>query len=47
MRELIYARADVPEILNLQPKEGKAKPYQIKQVRNVLQKRGLGEADVD
>lgn len=43
----IYARADVPEILNLQPKEGKAKPYQVKQVRNVLQKRGLGETDVD
>ena len=43
----IYTRGDVPEILNLQPKEGKAKPYQVKQVRNVIQKRGLGEINVD
>jgi hypothetical protein len=26
------------EILNLQPKDGKGKPYQVKQVRNVILK---------
>ena len=35
------------EILNLQPKGSKAKPYQVKQVRNVLIKYRLGETDVD
>jgi hypothetical protein len=28
----------VEEILNLQPKDGKGKPYQVKQVRNVILK---------
>jgi hypothetical protein len=32
----IFTRTGVEEILNLQPKDGKAKPYQVKQVRNVL-----------
>lgn len=33
----IYARQGVEEILNLQPAEGgKAKPYQVKQVRQVI-----------
>ena len=32
----ILSRPDVVEILNLQPKESKAKAYQVKQVRNVL-----------
>ena len=35
------------EILNLQPKDSKAKPYQVKQVRNILVKYRLGETDVD
>jgi len=26
----------IEEILNLQPKRAKAKPYQVKQVRNVI-----------
>lgn len=26
------------EILNIQPKSGKAKPYQVKQVRNLIVK---------
>ena len=34
----IFTRHDVEEILNLQPKQGKAKPYQVKQVRGVLLK---------
>lgn len=37
----IFTRTGVEEILNLQPKRGKAKPYQVKQVRRVLLKYGL------
>lgn len=32
----IFTRDGVEEILNLQPKGAKAKPYQVKQVRNVI-----------
>ncbi len=32
----------VDEILNIQPKGSKAKPYQVKQVRHVILKYGLG-----
>jgi len=32
----IFARANVAEILNLQAKGSKCKPYQVKQVRNVI-----------
>ena len=32
----IFSRGGVEEILNLQPKRGKAKPYQVKQVRMVI-----------
>ncbi len=33
----VYTRGDVREILNLQPLgNGKAKPYQVKQVRGIL-----------
>jgi len=32
----MYFRDDVPEILNLQPKRAKAKPYQVRQVRDVI-----------
>lgn len=32
----IFAMTGVEEILNLQPKGSKAKPYQVKQVRNVI-----------
>jgi len=31
----------VEEILNLQPKGGKGKPYQVKQVREVILRYGL------
>ena len=43
----IFTREDVVEILNLQPKGGKAKPYQVKQVRNVIVKYRLGGKNVD
>ncbi|MCL4203584.1 MAG: hypothetical protein KJ000_13860 [Pirellulaceae bacterium] len=32
----IFTRVDVLEILNLQPRGGQAKPYQVKQVRGVI-----------
>jgi predicted RNA binding protein YcfA (HicA-like mRNA interferase family) len=38
----IFFRDGVEEILNLQPKENKAKRYQVKQVRQVILKYGLG-----
>lgn len=34
----IFTKEGVDEILNLQPKGSKAKPYQIKQVRQVIVK---------
>jgi hypothetical protein len=34
----IFTVEGVEEILNLQPKDGKGKPYQVKQVRNVILK---------
>ena len=37
----IFTMEGVEEILNLQPKDGKGKPYQVKQVRNVILKYGL------
>jgi len=44
----IYTRTDISEIINLQPgQEGLAKPYQVRQVRNLILKNKLvteGEA---
>jgi virulence-associated protein VapD len=37
----IFAREGIEEILNLQPKESKAKAYQVKQVRNLIVKHQL------
>lgn len=37
----IFTRNDVEEILNLQPKNGQAKAYQVKQVRELIIKYGL------
>jgi hypothetical protein len=34
----IFTRDGVDEILNIQPKNGKGKPYQVKQIRNVFLK---------
>ena len=34
----IFTMEGIPEILNLQPKGGKAKAYQVRQVRNVILK---------
>jgi len=43
----IFTRDDIEEIINLQPKGNKAKPYQVKQVRNILLKYKLGGPDND
>jgi len=34
----IYYKEEVVEIVNVQPRNGKAKPYQVKQVRELLLK---------
>ncbi len=39
----IFYRDGVSEIINIQPKGGMAKPYQVKQVRNLILKYKLGE----
>lgn len=38
----IYFKEGIEEILNLQPKDSKAKPYQVKQVRDIILKYRLG-----
>lgn len=38
----IFWKDGVEEILNLQPKGSKAKPYQVKQIRHVILKHRLG-----
>jgi hypothetical protein len=51
----IFTRDGVAEILNLQPRGGEAKPYQVRQVREVVVKYGLarllsaetGAAEID
>ncbi len=42
----IFTRHGMDEIINLQPKGNKAKPYQVKQVRMILLKYRLGKNDV-
>jgi hypothetical protein len=43
----IFIREDVEEIINIQPRGSKAKPYQVKQIRNLIIDYRLGEKDVD
>ena len=39
----IFTQAGVAEIINIQPRAGgRAKPYQVKQVRNLITHYGLG-----
>ena len=42
----IFTRNGVSEIINLQPRGSKAKPYQVRQVRQLIIKYNLGEDDV-
>jgi len=39
----IFTRADIAEIVNLQPTGSKAKAYQVKQFRNICIKYRMGE----
>lgn len=39
----IFTNDNIVEILNLQPKGSKAKPYQVKQVRSIILKYRIGE----
>ncbi len=41
----IFVREGVEEIVNIQPKGRNAKPYQVKQVRNIILKYRLGVSD--
>ena len=41
----IFSSAGVEEIINIQPKQNKAKAYQVKQVRNIILKYRLGASD--
>jgi predicted RNA binding protein YcfA (HicA-like mRNA interferase family) len=43
----IFTKEGIEEILNLQPKKAKAKPYQVKQVRAVILKYKLANKDDD
>lgn len=38
----IFTRCGIPEILNLQSRGAQAKPYQVRQVRDVIVREGLG-----
>ncbi len=38
----IFTKEDIDEILNIQPNGNNSKPYQIKQIRNILLKYKLG-----
>ena len=42
----IFTASDVDEIINIQPIGSKAKPYQIKQIRNIFLKYKLGNKNV-
>jgi len=38
----IYSKEGIDEIINIQPNGNKAKPYQVKQVRNIILKYKMG-----
>jgi len=41
----IFTKDNIKEILNIQPKGALAKPYQVKQIRNIILKYKLGEQE--
>lgn len=43
----IFTKDGVEEILNIQPKGSKSKPYQVKQIRNIFLKYKLFQEDED
>ena len=38
-----YSIDGIPDLINIQPKNGKIKPYQVKEIRNIVKKYKLGE----
>ena len=43
----IFAKEGLPDILNLQEKAGKGKPYQVKQVRSLILRYKLAGEETD
>ncbi len=43
----IFVKDGIDEIINIQPKNGKSKAYQVKQIRGVILKYKLGGQDDD
>jgi len=43
----IFFKDGVKDILNLQPKDGKVKPYQVKQIRDIIIIYKLGEGVIN
>lgn len=43
----IFTKDGVEEIINIQPKGSKTKPYQVKQIRNLIVQYRLGNQNVD
>ena len=41
----IFTRTGIEEIINIQPRGNKAKPYQVKQIRNIILKYKLELSD--
>ncbi len=42
----VFSMEGVEEIINIQSRSGKAKPYQVKQVRGLILKYKMGEGNV-
>ncbi|MCK5267115.1 MAG: type II toxin-antitoxin system HicA family toxin [Spirochaetes bacterium] len=42
----IFTKENIEEILNIQSKGGKGKPYQVKQIRKIIVKYRLGDKNV-
>lgn len=42
-----YSIDNIPELINIQPKGGKIKAYQVKEIRNIVNKYKLGEGGSD
>jgi hypothetical protein len=43
----IYSREGIVEIINIQERNGKAKPYQVRQVRELLVRYQLAERELE
>jgi len=41
----IFTKTEIIEIINIQPKQSQSKAYQVKQIRNIIKKYGLGEGN--